>query len=484
VNALKLMYNNDNTQEMLDPEGSEINRWTTMSIEDAGNLSHTLAVNIADRTEQWFVDFQIPLTALKDNFGNQLVYPDTPIRLAYSTSASNTDPLQKDWMGYTPFGDVITLATPAIRFTDQTLAPDVQYYYVGGYVYVLVTARNANTDSNVFETITVTVTDPLTGDVETLTLRETAKDSGIFSNQGAATDPVSNPATPRGWIPTVYTYRTAVAETWTATYNGTNWDVAGTVSLAQGTATAGTQFTSNNGAVSFTIYENKNPNKPQTGDTITFQTYAADPLPTSSSLGGGIDDGTFRVNAGDWIMTRYVENSVNYDDWAQILGPGTPIIRFTRADGTDATSYTLTEGTPASDPIYVTVNHAAANTNPDTVQTIYVVVTGTRGDSEGNGTTTIALTETDPDTGEFRNTSPLPSFATSSPTPNNGTFEEYVGGIATATYTYPPSAATPAALSRTSPTSSSPTPAPWRSSTARGSTTSRPTATATISSSR
>ena len=28
----------------------------------------------------------------------QLIFPATPVRIFYSTSASNTDPLQKDWM--------------------------------------------------------------------------------------------------------------------------------------------------------------------------------------------------------------------------------------------------------------------------------------------------------------------------------------------------------------------------------------------------
>ena len=431
---LKLMYNNDNTQLMLDPTGSEINRWIALSIDtDNPPYSHTRALAVGDGTTQWFIDFQIPMSALKDKFGNQVVYPHTPIRLAYSTSASNTDPLQKDWMGYTPFGDIITYGTPSIRFTDKTLLPDTQYYRIGDQIYVVTTARSANQNMNAVETITVSVTNPSTGDVEWLTLVETGVNTGIFSNRGSASDPVSSPSTGNfGWIPSVSPNNT-VAETWTATYDSANsrWVISGTVSGFQGYATAGTAFTSNNGQVSFTIYKTKS--KPANGATITFQTYASDPLYTSTAPGTN-DDGTLQVNAGDWITTRYVDNinnTGNYDDWAQIYGPNVPIIRFTRADGTDATTYQLTTGTPASDLIYVTVDHAAANTNPNTVQTIQVTITGTSGDLQ-----TITLTETGPNTGVFRNTTGLASYASNTPTLNNNRFEEYVGGIAAATYTY------------------------------------------------
>jgi len=430
---LRLMYSNDNTQEMLDPVGCEIQRWIAMSIEDSANLSHTRAWQVPGST-QWYIDVQIPMRALDDKFGNQQVYPDTPIRFLYSTSASNTDPLQKDWLmeaGDQFRGDPVSV-TPIIHFTDRTLEPETDYYYIGDKVYVLVRAQNANTLPNVMQTITVTVTDPSTGDTETLTLRETGPDTGIFSNQGAATAPVSDPDNPNGgWIPSVRTYSTNLVQgTWRVVYNGATWDVYDPNNVYRGTATAGTKFTSSDDAVEFTVYEGSKENPPQTGDEITFYTYPADPLPTSASASGP-DNGTLTVAAGDWIMTRYVENSVNYDDWAQIYAAGSPIIRFTRANGTDAESYQLTTGTPASDPIYVEVVHAAANTSPTTVQTISVTVTGTRGDSE-----TITLTETGVNTGIFRNTAALPSYASATPTTNDGTFQEYVGGIATATYTY------------------------------------------------
>ncbi len=79
----------------------------------------------------WFVDFQFPISALMDawnngNGGRQLVGVNTPIAFGYSTSNSNSNPLQKDFAStyaYTasatarfPFSDVVTLATGITQF--------------------------------------------------------------------------------------------------------------------------------------------------------------------------------------------------------------------------------------------------------------------------------------------------------------------------------------------------------------------------------
>ncbi len=79
----------------------------------------------------WFVDFQFPISALTDawnsgNGGRQIVGVNTPISFGYSTSNSNSNPLQKDFastFAYTaagsarfPFSDVVTLATGITQF--------------------------------------------------------------------------------------------------------------------------------------------------------------------------------------------------------------------------------------------------------------------------------------------------------------------------------------------------------------------------------
>ncbi len=88
----------------------------------------------------YFVDFQFPVDALTDAYnggagGARLVGPDTPMAFGYSTSNSNTDPLQKDYASnlcYTascgerfPYMDFITLRdglARAPKIGDMTLS--------------------------------------------------------------------------------------------------------------------------------------------------------------------------------------------------------------------------------------------------------------------------------------------------------------------------------------------------------------------------
>lgn len=86
---------------------------------DAANLAHsfTRVVAVGDGTNQYYIDIQVPVTSLTDNCGtyvvptstsstdtrvpgNQVVYNNTTLQYAYSTSNSNQDPLQKDFIGY------------------------------------------------------------------------------------------------------------------------------------------------------------------------------------------------------------------------------------------------------------------------------------------------------------------------------------------------------------------------------------------------
>ncbi|MBM4463362.1 MAG: hypothetical protein FJ012_08510, partial [Chloroflexi bacterium] len=98
---LYVFYNNDPVNTM-NPATDEV------AVFLAANNSHSPqtynhtrvvipATGGADPNEVW-LDVQIPITALKNKSGVQQVYPSTLVRLFWSTSASNTDPLQKDWM--------------------------------------------------------------------------------------------------------------------------------------------------------------------------------------------------------------------------------------------------------------------------------------------------------------------------------------------------------------------------------------------------
>jgi hypothetical protein len=91
-------------------------------------------------------------------------------------------------IGGSPISTTATLA-PAptngvsvnVRFTD-TGGNTVLLYAAGGNVFVTLTNAVGNTSSNSIQTLLVTVTDPTSGDAETITLTETGVNTGVFRN--------------------------------------------------------------------------------------------------------------------------------------------------------------------------------------------------------------------------------------------------------------------------------------------------------------
>lgn len=90
--------------------------------------SFTRVVAVGDGTDQYYIDIQVPATSLTDNCGtyvvptstsstdtrtagNQVVFDNTTIQYAYSTSNSNQDPLQKILLGTVVAA--MTMALPA-----------------------------------------------------------------------------------------------------------------------------------------------------------------------------------------------------------------------------------------------------------------------------------------------------------------------------------------------------------------------------------
>ena len=103
-----LHYNDLDTQAVdpddsapFDPGKDTLDEWYASGPGATGDAStynntRTTVSSCGPDTDYW-LDVQVPLTALNDGT-TQLVFPSTPVRIFYSTSASNTDPLQKDWM--------------------------------------------------------------------------------------------------------------------------------------------------------------------------------------------------------------------------------------------------------------------------------------------------------------------------------------------------------------------------------------------------
>ena len=199
---IQILYSNLNSQR-LDPEATGVRReqYRAYNTDIASSLcpdgspgfSHTRVIPTGDG--DYWIEEQIPFTAFTDENGNQVLYPDSPVAFVFSTGASNQDPLQKDWMmdlNYLTDADPITFGDiiypngkPQIEFADGALN-FVSYYREtdSDEIYVYVVDRFANTDSSTKQTIQVTVTDPLTGDDETINLIETGNSTGIFTNAG------------------------------------------------------------------------------------------------------------------------------------------------------------------------------------------------------------------------------------------------------------------------------------------------------------
>ena len=436
---IQILYDNDNSQEIADPDAARVDEFRAYSDNNAqywDDYSHTRVREATDGTGDYWIDIQVPMTAFKDLDGNQVLFPNSPVGFVFSTSSSNTNPLQKDFMSDLDFlttndpinfGDIVkSNGEPDLFFADSELG-EVDFYTQGDNVYLYLRDPRANLDDESVETVTATVSDPITGDDETVTLTESGPNTGIFSNLGGASTPESSDLS-NGWIPFVQTSIITANEEWTVTYNsGTGtWDVVGSVSGAQGTATAETEFTSSNGAITFTIYEDS----PANGDTVTFSTYQGDPL-TSSGSGGTDDDGDLQVASGHTISYSYTNgDSQTFTDTAQIVGPGEPFIQFTRSEGLPSTDFELTTNPATSDLLYVTVYHFDSNTNPSAVETIQVTLSGL--DSQ-----TLTLTETGPNTGIFRNTTGLQTkVSDGTVTGGDNLWEDLDQGEVTATFTY------------------------------------------------
>ncbi|MDQ7786114.1 MAG: C25 family cysteine peptidase [Thermodesulfovibrionales bacterium] len=398
---LNILYDNRNDQT-LDPDapGVRVNYFTaeyTPTISNPDPLcvsalsSHTrglpvTALDPADTSGDYYIEIQVPMTAFVDSYGNQLLYPDSPVAFVYSTGTSNQDPLQKDWMmdlnwisnaDPITFGDIIIpQGTPIIEFANSAFnfvsiytTPDTNSSPDPDHIFLYVSDRFANVNSGLIDYIQVTVTNPNTGDDEVIPLRETGPSTGIF---------------------TTYSGYCSIAIT--------------------------TSCTSDGGCPS--------------GQTCILG------LPTTLSVGTPNDSdnsGSLEVVSKDTLYVSYTNtNAYTVTDSAVVLDTCDVLIEFTRANGLPADYFILTNNVNTSDKLYVTITDFAANTNPNTVQTISVNLSG----GTGGDTQTLTLTETGNNTGVFRNTTGLNTQIAVLPiVANDGLWESSDGGSVTGTYT-------------------------------------------------
>jgi hypothetical protein len=475
TDQLQILYSNLNSQLIASPSAAKVSEYsisalplTTTGCTSAGSpgLSHTrvysvVSVDPTDLSGDYILEAQMPLTAFNDLQGNQVVYPNSPIAFMFSTGASNQDPLQKDLMANInyissadpiTFGDVVTFAgVPVIRFITATGA-DNSFYTPGDPIYVELNYPTANTNSTSVDCTTVSITDPYTGDQETIPVCETGPNTGVFTNFMGPVNRVSwNDADQNfakgagestnlnGWLVGLTPTAATTAATWTFRYvdaAGTandGWDVyrngvlQNTVANRLKPGTSGVTYT--NSEFSVQLYQDT----PVNNDSIQFSLNP--PLPTTS---GTNTTGVLKIAPGDTLYAVYPSTgAIQTTDSAFVLGTSTDacstrsLVYLSRAEGSNAPSFQVESTVATSDKFWVTVIDPARNTNATTQQTVSVTVTSRlTGDSE-----TFTLTETDINTGVFRNSAGRDMKLTDgSVAANDGTLE--VGDADTLTVTY------------------------------------------------
>jgi hypothetical protein len=116
------VFYNDGTSNSIDEDTDTVDTFVAAGSGGVQTFNHVTVRmdgdNVCDGSNQYWFDFQVPLVAFDDLSGTQLIYPNTPLAMFYSTARSNSDPLQKDLMmdpgTTTPltspitFGDTIT----------------------------------------------------------------------------------------------------------------------------------------------------------------------------------------------------------------------------------------------------------------------------------------------------------------------------------------------------------------------------------------
>lgn len=107
ADQINIYYDDTNTQEVLNitdaPAGSRVNVYTACSTMTGCPNSHTRTFPVtdldpSDTTGEFYLEVQVPVTAFDDTAGNQIIFPDSELQHIFSTSASNSDPLQKDFV--------------------------------------------------------------------------------------------------------------------------------------------------------------------------------------------------------------------------------------------------------------------------------------------------------------------------------------------------------------------------------------------------
>ncbi len=115
-------YDPDNDWVWLQPATGKKNLFTNARLIDYDDDD--------DDNDQWWIEYKVPITAFTDRDDNQLLCADTDFLLFFSTSASATNPLQKDWMGEFVFGEPANITVVKTVEEDIVKPGDTLHYKI------------------------------------------------------------------------------------------------------------------------------------------------------------------------------------------------------------------------------------------------------------------------------------------------------------------------------------------------------------------
>ncbi|TET89464.1 MAG: DUF11 domain-containing protein [Methanomassiliicoccales archaeon] len=123
-------YNNTEDYEY-DPDNDWV--WLQEASKNSNDYTNPRPINYGTPTEdddQWWIEYRVPVTAFTDLNDNQLLCSDTDFLLFFSTSASMTNPLQKDWMGEYVFGEPANITVIKTVEEDIVAPGDTLHYKI------------------------------------------------------------------------------------------------------------------------------------------------------------------------------------------------------------------------------------------------------------------------------------------------------------------------------------------------------------------
>ncbi|HEX3128414.1 MAG TPA: Ig-like domain-containing protein, partial [Thermoanaerobaculia bacterium] len=148
---------------------------TAISISSSGGDTESLTV-VETGARTGVFEVTLPIRPS----GGSPVYGDGKLQAAVGETFTV---VHADANGFSSSSDSATVAASAVTFIDRLEGRPTDVYLEGGSVIVRVVDLAANTSPSAFDTVSVGLSMQLSGDVETLTLRETGPATGVFEGR-------------------------------------------------------------------------------------------------------------------------------------------------------------------------------------------------------------------------------------------------------------------------------------------------------------